>query len=638
MAMITKYKFTICMAVAMMLSIAQQADAQSKKDFETAMQTPRGFAEGYRIDRIARVLDFGKCREKAEKYGYVITPSQVGVYFIPQSEYDAWMNEACFAQGPARGMDAIKKDPSASRKGAEKLLSNFGIEKKHWVNRNLKGSDFKSTGAVYYLDGDKLVRYDNAKWTGEVKNGLIDGEGDGFVVVTDANQEKVYRSFSGSFKDGLPHGDVTYALMSPLWDPWNFIFAHKEGVCLQMDDFHDGMAKYRHFGWYYASGDNDEKRYDKNFGFISQTGQIAIGPAYSEVKRDFANGKATVTLKGLDIVINKKGEFQSIAEDAKVIPKQAFYNNTNLESIVIPNSVTEIGDEAFSGCTALKQITLPPALTKIGKKAFSGCKRLTAVSLPGSITSIGDNAFMNCENLASATVAESLVALVKGKKIFDGCTQITDVAVRSANGDVVRDNNWYWKLAKDPEEDIQRYEAAAKASGEGLTAEDFFTILTKNDMQDIRAYLEARKFQPGENEKSNLYTRSDVTDWSFGYKLEWDPISQKWLRRSASDFLLLTVSYDNGKKRIQAVTCHFPYTALKDAFMKTAPQKQYSIDKPLTFLSRTTFTNKDKDRIIVYMNDDGSYYVEFEKYYESIFESFGESIKRDREYYNSLGK
>ena len=107
-------------------------------------------------------------------------------------------------------------------------------------------------------------------------------------------------------------------------------------------------------------------------------------------------------------------------------------------------------------------------------------------------------------------------------------------------------------------------------------------------------------------------------------------------KTGASDFILLSVSYDNGKKRVQALNCHFPYSVLKNAFIKAASQKQYSIDKPLTYQSRTTLMNKDKDRVTIFDEDDGTYLVEFEKHFKSIYESFGEREKREREYWKSL--
>jgi hypothetical protein len=72
-----------------------------------------------------------------------------------------------------------------------------------------------------------------------------------------------------------------------------------------------------------------------------------------------------------------------------------------LTSVIIPASVTYIGEEAFSGCTGLTSVTIPASVANIGEWAFNGCTGLTSVTIPASVTGISDYAFANCANLAS---------------------------------------------------------------------------------------------------------------------------------------------------------------------------------------------------------------------------------------------
>ena len=76
----------------------------------------------------------------------------------------------------------------------------------------------------------------------------------------------------------------------------------------------------------------------------------------------------------------------------------------SIVKVVIPNSVTHIGDYAFSGCSSLTSVTIPKSVTGIGWYAFSGCSSLTSVTIPDSVTDIGDGAFEDCGNLTSITV------------------------------------------------------------------------------------------------------------------------------------------------------------------------------------------------------------------------------------------
>lgn len=74
----------------------------------------------------------------------------------------------------------------------------------------------------------------------------------------------------------------------------------------------------------------------------------------------------------------------------KTFPKQfaigyeAFYACSNLESIVIPNSVKTIGENAFASCKKLKIIQLSANISSIGKLAFAWCDSLTDINFSGS--------------------------------------------------------------------------------------------------------------------------------------------------------------------------------------------------------------------------------------------------------------
>ena len=57
----------------------------------------------------------------------------------------------------------------------------------------------------------------------------------------------------------------------------------------------------------------------------------------------------------------------------KIIKKDAFSSCTDIAAILIPDSVTNIGDHAFEDCTGLTSINIPDSVTEIGDGAFEGC-------------------------------------------------------------------------------------------------------------------------------------------------------------------------------------------------------------------------------------------------------------------------
>jgi len=67
--------------------------------------------------------------------------------------------------------------------------------------------------------------------------------------------------------------------------------------------------------------------------------------------------------------------------------------------VVIPDSVTSIGNSAFEHCTGLTSVVILDSVTSIGNSAFEHCTGLTSVVIPDSVTSIGRYAFLGCTGL-----------------------------------------------------------------------------------------------------------------------------------------------------------------------------------------------------------------------------------------------
>ena len=75
---------------------------------------------------------------------------------------------------------------------------------------------------------------------------------------------------------------------------------------------------------------------------------------------------------------------------------RAFCNSPDLETIIFPESVRQIGKYAFYNCLNLSRVSLNDGLAKIDDNAFSGCKHLHSIHLPDSVKYVGNNTFMGC--------------------------------------------------------------------------------------------------------------------------------------------------------------------------------------------------------------------------------------------------
>ena len=101
--------------------------------------------------------------------------------------------------------------------------------------------------------------------------------------------------------------------------------------------------------------------------------------------------------------------------------------SSGLTQIVLPDSVTRIGEKAFSDCDSLTSIVIPDSVTSIGDLAFYSCKSLTSVEIGNSVTSIGDYAFYNCTSLTSVEIGNSVTSI--GEKAFSGCDSLTSIVI-----------------------------------------------------------------------------------------------------------------------------------------------------------------------------------------------------------------
>jgi len=182
----------------------------------------------------------------------------------------------------------------------------------------------------------------------------------------------------------------------------------------------------------------------------------------------------------------------NITYPANTVPDYAYFNSstnlgkTSLTSIVLPSSVTSIGNNAFLYCSGLTSINIPSLVTSVGSQAFalctafitvdasnsnyssldgvlfnkmkttliqcptsktgtyaipssvistgsnafSSCTLLTAITIPSSVTSIGSYTFQNCTGLIAFTIPSSVTSI--GSGAFTSCKGLTTVTIPSS--------------------------------------------------------------------------------------------------------------------------------------------------------------------------------------------------------------
>ncbi len=148
--------------------------------------------------------------------------------------------------------------------------------------------------------------------------------------------------------------------------------------------------------------------------------------------------------EGLEFVINNNGKNYAVksigccTDTDIVIPEmheglpvvcilqEAFMNNKEITSVVIPDGVVSILECAFMECTALREVALGKDLKNIWDSAFTGCKSLEEIVFPDGLEYIYDHAFNGCATLKEIILPDS-VTLVK-QYAFANCTSLESIS------------------------------------------------------------------------------------------------------------------------------------------------------------------------------------------------------------------
>ena len=117
----------------------------------------------------------------------------------------------------------------------------------------------------------------------------------------------------------------------------------------------------------------------------------------------------------------------TFGDGLKLLDDYSFMNCSSLTEIVLPDSLTTIGEEAFSGCTALSAVTTGKNLADIGNAVFSGCKELDSLTLSPGLKSIGYSAFAGCAALKEVAIPSGTLSIKACA--FQDCTSLTDISI-----------------------------------------------------------------------------------------------------------------------------------------------------------------------------------------------------------------
>ena len=118
------------------------------------------------------------------------------------------------------------------------------------------------------------------------------------------------------------------------------------------------------------------------------------------------------------------------------LPIQAFYKSTNVENLILPNTLITIGEEMFYQ-SKLKTVVIPANATTIGNSAFEQCASLISIDIPANVETIGTAVFWGCSSLTTVTFEKgSQLKTIGGGYsgpnyygVFSDCTALTSIEI-----------------------------------------------------------------------------------------------------------------------------------------------------------------------------------------------------------------
>jgi hypothetical protein len=95
--------------------------------------------------------------------------------------------------------------------------------------------------------------------------------------------------------------------------------------------------------------------------------------------------------------------------------------------IIIPDSITNIGNYAFDGCYSLTNATFGTNVISLGTNAFALCTKLAAINFPTSVTRVGDNVCNGCTSLTNVAIDTNFTIIPSGT--FEGCSNLKNISI-----------------------------------------------------------------------------------------------------------------------------------------------------------------------------------------------------------------
>ena len=122
------------------------------------------------------------------------------------------------------------------------------------------------------------------------------------------------------------------------------------------------------------------------------------------------------------------------------IPNYFTQGDTALTTLIIGDNITKIGREAFCQNTCLNSVTITAPVDTMLQSAFWGCSALETFKIPATVKYLGPAVFRNCTSLAAISIPSGTEHICRG--IFTGCTGLKKLTIEDSDKPLYFQNNY----------------------------------------------------------------------------------------------------------------------------------------------------------------------------------------------------
>ena len=252
---------------------------------------------------------------------------------------------------------------------------------------------------------------------------LVDVDPSGEPRLFRGTDNHLYFDGGGEYWKSIPNADDI-----PTFNPLVGVKFYDEASALYYIITSDTTVKVTYDQWHFNTyvGDYivpETVEYEGVTYTVTAIGELAFGACEGELNSVIVPNTVT-TIERSAFESSTKLRTVVLPNSVENIAPRTFTNCAKLSSVRLPDGITYLSDFMFEGCESLTSFTIPPTVTHIGESAFNN-SGIVINSIPETVTSIGNNAFYYCEGITSMVIPETVTSL--GWGVFAWCRNMQSI-------------------------------------------------------------------------------------------------------------------------------------------------------------------------------------------------------------------